>query len=116
MLRPYTPEQIARVVHGANTALQAVQGDCLPAAPWDAAPAWMRESLIAGVVLAMHGKGPAELHEAWVERMRAAGWVWGPEKSPLSRTHPCMLHYDQLPSEQRDKDVMLHVITTALTT
>ncbi len=43
-----------------------------------------------------------------------AGWVYGPQKSEVAKTHPCLVSYDQLPPVQRKKDRLFFAIATAL--
>ncbi|MNE60391.1 RyR domain protein [compost metagenome] len=38
------------------------------------------------------------------------GWVYGKEKRPEVKMHPCMVPYDQLPQEQRSKDYLFKAI------
>jgi hypothetical protein len=32
------------------------------------------------------------------------GWVYGFVKDPVSKTHPCIVPYEELPEEQQMKD------------
>jgi hypothetical protein len=109
-----TVEDIARVVHQANAALQAVTGDPHPSQPWDAETAEVRESAIEGVRKALQGRTPRELHDDWCAFKRERGWTYGPVKDPLAKTHPCLVPYDQLPPEQRLKDRLFLAITAVL--
>jgi hypothetical protein len=43
-------------------------------------------------------------HERWWAEKRAAGYVFGPSKSDKAKTHPCMVPWDQLSGEEREKD------------
>ena len=110
----YTAEEIARVVHEAQRALQAVQGDPVPAPPWDQARPVMRNSVIEGVRHALDGASPEESHEAWCGQMRRDGWILGPVKDPVHRTHPCLIPYADLPEHQRDKDELFVAVVRAL--
>ncbi len=48
-------------------------------------------------------------HANWIEYKLDDGWVYGEEKDPVKKTHPCMVPYDELPHDQRMKDtVVLH--------
>lgn len=112
----YTPEQIARICHDANAALQYVHGDPSPSQPWDAESAEVQDSAVAGVLAALNGATPRELHEHWCSYRRAAGWTPGPVKDSEKRTHPCLVPYEQLPREQRDKDTLFLAVVTTLAT
>lgn len=47
---------------------------------------------------------PEELHEDWVKAYEAMGWKYGPERSPVAKTHPDMVPYAELGQLERDKD------------
>jgi hypothetical protein len=111
----YSDEQVARVCHEANKALQYIHGDPSPSLPWDCEPAEMRESAVEGVRQVRRGCTPRQLHESWVVTKREQGWVYGPEKDPAAKMHPCMVPYDDLPQTQKDKDQLFLMIVTALT-
>jgi hypothetical protein len=108
-------EDIARVVHEANNALQAIIGE--PVNPgWDEAPTWQRWSSIEGVRDALHGTidGPDEHHNAWAEAMRQQGWTWGPVKDEAAKTHPLLVPFNELPLLQQAKDRLFLAIVAAL--
>ena len=109
-----TPEEIARVCHEANRAWQHATGDPAPSPTWDEAPDWQRDSATDGVVQALAGADPVQLHESWCDRKRGEGWRYGPTKDPAARTHPCLVAYDQLPEEQQRKDALFAAIVAAL--
>jgi len=44
----------------------------------------------------------------------ADGWVYGVIKDPAAKTHPCMVPFEQLPAEQRAKDLGFKAIVRAL--
>lgn len=111
----FTTTEIAEVCHEANRALQRITRDPARSPEWPDAPAWQRDSAVAGVERALAGATPAELHQAWVDAKVADGWTYGPAKDGDAKTHPCLLAYDQLPAEQRIKDVLFTSIVTALT-
>lgn len=108
-------ENIARVTHEANRALQHIHGDPAPSPAWDDAPAWQRTGVLEGVQAAIGGAQPWQLHHAWCAAKMADGWRYGPVKDPEAKTHPCMVEYSLLPPEQRAKDVLFHAIVRALT-
>jgi DNA-binding transcriptional MerR regulator len=113
-----TPEDIARIIHNANRDLQIVQGDPVPSPPWDddEVPEYQREQNVASVEEALGNPDltPRQNHEGWYERMRADGFVYGPVKDPVAKTHPTLLPWDQLPAEQRLKNRLFVAIVRAL--
>jgi hypothetical protein len=111
----YSDEQVARVCHEANKALQYIHGDPCPSLPWNSEPDELKQSVIEGVRNIRRGFTPRQNHKAWVAYKRERGWTWGPEKDPGRKTHPCLVSYDELPQEQRDKDQLFLMIVTALT-
>lgn len=99
---------IARVCHEANRSLQITFGEDVISQSWEDTPEEIRQSAINGVEAALAGISSQTLHEAWMEDKRAAGWTWGPHKSFVDKTHPCMVDYDELPESQRIKDVLFN--------
>jgi hypothetical protein len=98
----HSTHDIARICHEVNRAYCAVLGDHSQL-PWDEAPEWQRDSMVAGVVfIANNPDAPASSnHESWLQH---EGWRWGEVKNPEMKEHPCMVPYDDLPVEQRAKD------------
>lgn len=114
-LTSMTPEDIARVTHEANRAYCLALGDASQV-PWDAAPDWQRSSAVAGVQSVLDGsaKTPEDQHESWANLKRSEGWVYGPEKDPAKRTHPCLVPYADLPPEQQKKDHLFRAVVKAI--
>lgn len=73
---------------------------------WSEAPAWMKESVADNVknVIDNPDMTPKEAHSAWMIYKEREGWVFGPEKSEVLKTHPGMMPWEMLPEEQRRKD------------
>lgn len=109
-----SPSEIARMAHEVNRAYCASIGD-RSQLPWDEAPVWQKDSAIAGVQAQWYTTHPRpELsHESWLAHKVADGWVYGPVKDAERKTHPCMVPYDQLPTEQRVKDVLFIAVVQA---
>lgn len=109
-------EQIARVCHEANRGYQrAVPTLGIPVAPpWDDCTHELRLSVQDGVRVVLAGATPEQSHENWCRFKREHGWVHGPHKDEALKTHPCLVPYDQLPEEQRLKDVLFTSIVRAL--
>jgi hypothetical protein len=112
----YSAAQIAQVCHEANRGLQAVHAVYgIPvAASWDEFPEDERAGVIAGVEHALGGASPDELHARWCEGKTADGWRYGPVKDNDAKTHPCLVAYDRLPVQQRDKDDLFAAVVDAL--
>jgi hypothetical protein len=106
---------VAKVCHEANRAFCETLGDHSQQ-PWDAAEQWQRDSMIAGVRFAVEhpAAAPDDLHQAWMKKKLADGWVYGKVKDPEQKTHPCLVPYDQLPKEQQLKDSLFRAIVTVL--
>lgn len=94
-------------------AYQEQHGDPLSPA-WDDAPDWDRESALEGVLLALGGASPAECHEAWCRRRRAAGWTYGPVRDEPRQRHPNLVPYADLSAAQRRKDKLFVAVVSAL--
>ena len=109
-------ERIARVVHEVNRAMQDDHGDEMPSQPWHAEDGHIRQLTMDGVRRALAGPAltPRRSHEAWCEAKRAAGWVYGPEKDPILKTHPCLRPYGDLPAYQQAKDRVFLAIVREL--
>jgi hypothetical protein len=113
----YSDEQVARVCHAANAALQEVQepdGGASPSGPWMSEGPERMRIVIEGVITARRGITPRQHHDNWVTGMRKLGWTYGP-KDPAAKTHPNIRDYDDLSQYQRDKDRLFLAIVTALT-
>jgi len=111
-----TDAQIAKVAHEVNRAYSRTLGD-ESHLPWDEAPDWQKESIIAGVK--MHRENPnatpRDSNESWMSKKLEDGWKLGPEKDAEKKEHPCMLPYDELPAEQRGKDdIFVAMVKTML--
>lgn len=109
-------EAIARVCHEANRAycLALLDDSQLP---WIAAPEWQKESARNGVKAHLSlrdGLDPRAAHESWLREKVEQGWKWGPTKNAETKEHPCCVSYDELPDEQKRKDVLFGAIVKAL--
>lgn len=109
-------EQIARVVHEANTALQVEQADpYIPVSPhWDELDQETRESAIEGVRGVLAGNTPAESHQSWCDFKIKHGWKLGPVKDMDKKEHPLLVAYAFLPESQKLKDALFVNIVRTL--
>lgn len=105
--------EIARIAHEVNRAYCQATGDISQPA-WEDAPAWQRDSAINGVNFHLTGDhNPAASHESWLAQKIAEGWTYGLVKDADKKEHPCMMPYDQLPTEQRVKDYLFRAVVHA---
>lgn len=107
----------AMAAHEANRALQIACGED-PSPHWKDAPEWMRQSSFDGALNVARTPGitPEASHANWCETRRAAGWTYGDIKSETSKTHPNLVPWDDLPPEQKAKDVaFVNVVLASLT-
>jgi hypothetical protein len=107
-------EKIARVCHEVNRAYcQAIGDHSQPT--WEDAPQWQKDSALLGVKLHTEKNvGPEASHESWMAQKVAEGWVFGPEKNPDAKTHPCIVPFYQLTTEQQAKDFIFRAVVHAL--
>ena len=47
---------------------------------------------------------PEAEHNSWWQAYIDMGWVYGPERDPIKKTHPDMVPFDELSKPERDKD------------
>lgn len=104
-------ERIARLCHEVNRIYCVSLGDTSQV-PWEEASDHQKQSVRQGVIFLMSNRAatPKNSHESWMRAKVEAGWVWGPEKNEVTKTHPCMIPYEELPEEQRRKDDFFHTI------
>ena len=108
-------EDIAEVCHNVNRAYcQAIGDDSQPV--WTDAPDWMRDGVIAGVYAHINNPDmtPEESHNNWMRHKAAEGWIYGVEKNPDTKEHPCMVHYDDLPAEKKVIDYLFKAVVDNL--
>lgn len=51
-------------------------------------------------------RSPEENHRNWVESRLSDGWVYGDKKDVSTKTHPCLVHYKDLPEREKIKDLI----------
>ena len=105
----------ARTAHAANKVYcESLGDDSQPA--WKEAPEWQRKSAVYGVVEIMKNPDttPEESHAGWMKQKKSDGWVFGEEKDPEKKTHPCMVPYDELPEFQQVKDKMFGAVVRSI--
>lgn len=107
--------RIAEQAHETNRAYCAALGDDSQQ-PWDDAPDWQRHSAYRGVEFHLEnpGAGASATHENWMAQKEAEGWTFGEVKDANKKQHPCMVPFDQLPTEQQAKDALFRHTVHAL--
>lgn len=112
--KTFTDEELARVCHEANRALQNILMDTCPTAPWDAASQDMKQTAIRGVQFARQGRTAEEQHERWRQHKLAMGWQIGPVRNEENRVHPNLVPYNHLPEGEQLKDKLFLAIVEVL--
>jgi hypothetical protein len=110
-------DMAAIMAHEANRVWCILNGD--DSQPeWDDAPAWQMCSAIQGVKfhIANPDAGDSASHDSWMKQKIADGWVYGDVKRPDATppTHPCIVPFGDLPSEQQTKDALFRSIVHAV--
>jgi hypothetical protein len=103
----------AQICHEANRELQKYTNDPSVSPHWAFAPEWQKDSAREGVINAVKGQTPEQLHESWCEFKQKDGWSYGVFKDELEKTHPCLVPYAELPKEQKLKD---HIFSSIVQT
>jgi len=107
-------EKIAFVCHEVNKAYCEALGD-FSQLPWEDAPEWQRYSARVGVNLhVVADVGPEVSHMSWMAQKLDEGWLWGPVKDSVAKTHPCIVPFDKLPREQQAKDFIFRAVVHAM--
>jgi hypothetical protein len=104
-------ERCACVCHEANRAYCATIGD-VSQPSWENAPEWQKTSAQNGIRFHVDHPDakPSDSHENWLREKIADGWIWGPDKDPDKKEHPCCCPYDDLPMSQRVKDSLFMAV------
>lgn len=102
---------IAKACHEVNRAFCAAIGDNSQV-PWEEAPEWQREATFAMVKFRQENpEAPTSAtHDEWADAKIRDGWVYGPVKDAETKTHPCILPFEELPTEQQAKDVLIAAV------
>lgn len=105
---------IAQVAHEINRVFCQSIGDYSQPS-WDEAPQWQKDSAVNGVEFHLNNNTtPRQSHENWLEQKRKDGWVYGEVKDHVAKTHPCMVEYHDLPTEQKSKDYIFKGVVESL--
>lgn len=113
-LNDFDIDTICAVVHEAMRAYaKQVKGEHMPA--WSRAPSWMKVATRNSVeaVISNPNQTPGTQHALWLEAKRKDGWKYGDTKDARRKTHPLLIPFEQLPSDERLKDALLISIVRA---
>jgi len=108
-------EKIAQVAHEVNRAYCQAIGDKSQTS-WEDAPAWQKESAVLGVMFHIEhpDAGPDASHNSWMKQKVDTGWVYGEEKNPEAKTHPCIVPFEELLLSQQVKDHLFRQVVHSL--
>jgi len=105
-LSPFQIAACAHAAHESNRAWSRSLGDHTHKA-WDDLDSDQQHQAKASVIgIAENDENAEASHKRWVDYMRVSGWTLGPEKNTKTKTHPCLVPWNELPLEQRFKDEM----------
>lgn len=109
-MKPEIIEFLAEVLHNTNRAFCISIGDNSQPL-WENAPQWQKDSVYSGINFHLNNDVTPEMsHENWMADKLKDGWKYGPVKNPEIKEHPCMVPYNELPTEQRTKDYLFKSI------
>lgn len=57
---------------------------------------------------------PKGSHESWLEHKIKEGWIEGIFEDEELKTHPALVPYDELPEEQKFKDIIFKTVCDAI--
>ena len=75
--------------------------------PWIERDTQFREQFvrtIARICTDGYQTTPEAEHDSWVRAYLDMGWVYGPRRDPVAKTHPDLVPYDELDPAEREKD------------
>lgn len=107
--------KIAKVCHQANK-MWCELNDDFSQKDWDDAKDWQRISAVNGVTYRVENENATDdaQHNSWMKEKVDDGWVYGEIKDEVTKTHPCIVPFNELPEFQRKKDTLFCAIVDAL--
>lgn len=110
-------ENIAEACHEVNRAYSHSFGD-YSQLPWRLLSDEQKSSAINGVLfnLSNPDASPAKNHENWLAHKASLGYVYGPRRDDKKKTHPSMVPYNELSSQDRAKDLLFSAVVATLKT
>ncbi len=95
---------VTQAAHEGNRVWQKLAGDTVDPHWEDLSPEAQQCARNSVIGIVVHDFGAEQTHSAWVAEKHSAGWTHGAKKDAVAKTHPCLVSWHQLPSEQRVKD------------
>ncbi len=96
------------VYEAARLQAKAVDAPIVPE-PWDERDEAFRSQMIEYVDKLCRAETfptPEEAHDSWWRKYEEMGWVYGPERDPIAKTHPDMVPFGELEQREQDKDAV----------
>ena len=110
-----TTTDVAKVCHEANKALCEGLGDNSQLAWESASP---EEQMAVTTAVQNQLNNPAttaeDVHNAWCQKMFAAGYYYGPVKDETLKEDPALVHYNKLPADAQAKSNLFITIVNQL--
>lgn len=100
------PLEVLKLLAEAAQAFHAAYNATQTETPLNGVAAPRSSSYTAVRAVLTEGLLPAQIHENWAARKRAAGWAYGPTKDVLLKTHPNLVRYAELSTEQQRKNTL----------
>ena len=54
------------------------------------------------------------VHEVWAQGRMADGWTYGEERDDVTKKHPCLVCYEDLPESEKEYDRQTAICTLKL--
>ncbi|WP_203368656.1 RyR domain-containing protein [Cysteiniphilum marinum] len=107
--------KIAKIAHEINKSYCEALGDTSQPT-WEDAPQWQKDSVMNGVNFHLNNPNltPEQNHKNWLDLKINDGWTYGKEKDVENKKHPCVLPYEELPKDQRLKNVIFRQVVVCL--
>lgn len=104
-------QNIARLCHEVNRVLQIdLVEEVNP--PWDELSEDLKDSTYIGVLAALDGSTPEDLHASWCDERMEQGWTYGWPLNREKKIHPNLVPYKDLPMAQQLKDTVFLAIVS----
>lgn len=106
-------EDIARLVVNTNADYSKALGEQYTY--WDETTTEVKNSIIRGVISALrYNPTPEQNHQNFLDDRIKDGWTYGPEKNVGLKTHPDMVPFELLPTDQKAKNFIFLSLVQSL--